>query len=89
MVTGMMDKKKSLIMNIGEIKQNNTMIESTVPINDTSKTAAIILSVGLLVHNIFEGMSIGLSKTKADLIIIMIAVCSHKMITAFSLGLAF
>lgn len=90
----MLDKKSSFIMSVAEKKRNNQLTSineeggagKTI---DNSKTAALILSIGLLIHNIFEGLSIGLSKDQNALIIMMIAVCSHKLITAFSLGLSF
>mmetsp|Transcript_70753 Transcript_70753/g.152432 ORF Transcript_70753/g.152432 Transcript_70753/m.152432 type:complete len:88 (+) Transcript_70753:504-767(+) len=87
----MIDKRKSFIMGIGEQKAHETSgghSHDNMQMPST-RTAALILSVGLLIHNIFEGMSIGLQTTPEQLLIIMIAVCSHKVITAFSLGLSF
>lgn len=82
----MLDKRKSMIMSIAINKSKH---KDSVGVPDNSRIAAIILSIGLLVHNIFEGMAIGLSSSPNALLIIMIAVCSHKLITAFSLGLSF
>jgi len=89
----MLDKRKSFIMSVAErkdaIKSVHEADQANTTKGDNSRTAAIILSIGLLIHNIFEGMSIGLSPDSTKLMIIMIAVCSHKVITAFSLGLSF
>lgn len=75
-----------------EMNHNNMSVsseEDSTSITKTNKTSAFILSVGLLLHNLFEGMSIGLSVDHNHLVILLIAVCSHKVITAFSLGLSF
>lgn len=95
-VTSMISKKKSFVHSIGlkkkEKKYRQYMQSQGENVNlegTSTKSAALILSIGLLIHNIFEGMSIGLTSENADLIILLIAVCAHKTITAFSLGLAF
>lgn len=53
------------------------------------KSAAVILTIGLSVHNTLEGISIGLSPTQEKLIVIMIGVCTHKLIDSFFLGMMF
>jgi len=95
-VSNMLDKRKSFIMSVGERIQPKEVQGSgldSIPeekhAHDNSKTAAIILAAGLLLHNIFEGMSVGLSRDMGQLAVIMVAVCSHKVITSFSLGLSF
>jgi len=90
----MLDKRKSLIINIEQQKKINDEthnhhhdnIENSL---DNSKTTAIVLSLALLVHNIFEGMAIGMSPDLPKLITMVVASCSHKFIEAFSLGLSF
>mmetsp|Transcript_93211 Transcript_93211/g.201618 ORF Transcript_93211/g.201618 Transcript_93211/m.201618 type:complete len:101 (+) Transcript_93211:222-524(+) len=48
-----------------------------------------MLTIGLLLHNVFEGMSIGVQSSVQGLSLMLIAVCSHKVVVAFSLGLSF
>lgn len=64
-----------------KLDSNNTNIKS--------KSAVMILYIGLSVHNILEGVSIGLSPSKEKLILIMIGVCTHKLIDSFFLGMMF
>lgn len=57
--------------------------------NSKSAHTAIVLTIGLTVHNLFESISIGLSSTLDKLIVIMIGVCVHKLIDSFFLGMMF
>lgn len=57
--------------------------------NKTSQSESVTISlfVGLSVHNILEGISIGLSPTYEKLIVITIGVCIHKLVDSFVLGM--
>jgi len=90
----MLDKKKSFIMSVADRKQvvkstEETSNDKDLHKMDNTRTSAVILATGLLIHNIFEGMSIGLQPNETQLFLMMLAVCSHKVIVAFSLGLSF
>jgi len=67
----MLDKKKSFIMNVADRKQIQKSMEEVGTLDqhkmDNSRTAAVILAIGLLIHNIFEGMSIGLQPNEVQL----------------------
>jgi len=95
-VNSMLDKKKSLIFNIEQQKKISNENTNTHDHShsdeeklDNSKTTAIVLSLALLVHNLFEGMAIGMSPDLSKLVTMVVASCSHKFIEAFSLGLSF
>lgn len=57
--------------------------------NSTSQptTVTITLFVGLSVHNILEGISIGLSPTFDKLMVITIGVGIHKLVDSFVMGM--
>lgn len=69
-----------------ELKTSSDTSSGNEPL---SKSAAVILTIGLSVHNVLEGVSIGLSPTQEKLIVIMIGVCTHKLIDSFFLGMMF
>lgn len=48
-----------------------------------SKSAAVILTIGLTVHNILEGIAIGLSPSQEKLIMILIGICPHNLLESF------
>jgi zinc transporter 1/2/3 len=52
-----------------------------------SALRSILLLIALSFHSVFEGLSIGLSEDKDQLISMFIAVLVHKAVMAFSLGL--
>lgn len=84
-------KKSKPITNIPiDIHENNK--ENTVN-NQTNgkspKSAAIILTIGLTVHNILEGIAIGLSPSQEKLIMILIGICPHNLLESFYLGMQF
>lgn len=91
MVSSMLDRRGSHIMSLAENRRNakESIAQPTAEKTDNTRSGSIILAVGLLIHNIFEGISIGLAPSRDKLIVMMVAVCAHKTITAFSLGLSF
>lgn len=54
-----------------------------------SKSAAVILTIGLTVHNILEGVAIGLSPSQEKLVMILIGICPHNLLESFYLGMMF
>jgi len=55
----------------------------TVSNGRSPKSAAIILTIGLTVHNILEGVAIGLSPSQEKLIMILIGICPHNLLESF------
>jgi len=52
-------------------------------------TRSLVLILALSLHRIFEGMSIGLQQTVANVVSLFGAVMCHEMVIGFSLGLQF
>ncbi|CAG2209734.1 SLC39A1_2_3 [Mytilus edulis] len=56
--------------------------------NSSSTLRSILLLVALSLHSIFEGIAGGLEKQTTDVVEIFIGISIHKVIVAFSLGMA-
>jgi len=52
-------------------------------------TRSLVLILALSLHRIFEGMSVGLQQTVANVVSLFGAVMCHEMVIGFSLGLQF
>lgn len=59
------------------------------PDGKNSKSAAVILTIGLTVHNMLEGIAIGLSPSQEKLLVILIGICPHNLLESFYLGMMF
>jgi len=62
---------------------NNTQHAHSHHTGKNSKSAAVILTIGLTVHNILEGIAIGLSPSQEKLIMILIGICPHNLLESF------
>lgn len=62
---------------------NNTQHAHSHHSGKNSKSAAVILTIGLTVHNILEGIAIGLSPSQEKLIMILIGICPHNLLESF------
>lgn len=85
------DKRKVFIHAVGERLHNHNHGNGHADNGEENvdRSSALVLSIALLIHNTFEGMSIGLAVSPSEMYTLLFAVLSHKAITAFSLGLSF
>ncbi|VDI22051.1 solute carrier family 39 (zinc transporter), member 1/2/3 [Mytilus galloprovincialis] len=56
--------------------------------NSSSTLRSILLLVALSLHSIFEGIAVGLQKQTTDVLEVFIGLSIHKVVLAFSLGMA-
>lgn len=71
------------ITNSKDKLDNNTQHAHSHHTGKNSKSAAVILTIGLTVHNILEGIAIGLSPSQEKLIMILIGICPHNLLESF------
>lgn len=77
------ESKKSKPSDNINIHESTDIKVSTVSNGRSPKSAAIILTIGLTVHNILEGVAIGLSPSQEKLIMILIGICPHNLLESF------